>query len=253
MPSLTFLRYFASTSLPPIIRSTSIFTSTKSLPRIFATSSSGQEVVQLVAPAAPGCAEVEEDALVLAGGAGHRGFEDLRRHLLLGCPLREERADLLRVVVVALFERVGQLLRQDLAVGVEHGEERVAHLLDVALALLQQRLGVRRLGVDHHELVVFEQRLADRQVRLEQGVQLVAPAAPVAAEHHEEPLIVAAGDRAGRLDLLAGVELGVVDRRPSPVPRPVFASWEWASVAGRTRIANATNRAYRLMAIPPRG
>jgi DNA-binding CsgD family transcriptional regulator len=67
---------------------------------------------------------VEEHPLVLLARTRKCRVEDLRGVERLGLPVREEPGDLLRIVVVAFLERVGPLRGDDLAVGVEHREER---------------------------------------------------------------------------------------------------------------------------------
>ena len=68
------------------------------------------------------------------------------------------------------------------------------------------------LGIDHDDDVLVGKQAGDRAVAGKEVVQLVAPATPVAAEHHQDAAGVALSQRGGGLDLLAGVELGVVDR-----------------------------------------
>ena len=71
---------------------------------------------------------------------------------------------------------------------------------------------MRGLGVDHHQLVLVGEQLADLGIGGEEIVELVAPAAPVAAEHHEHPLVLPLRPR-GRLgELFLGVGVLVVDR-----------------------------------------
>ena len=172
----------------------------------------GEEGVELVAPAAPGGPEVEEDELLLARRLRQGRIEQPRRRGPGGGPRLQERLHLGRVVVVALLKRVGLLAGDDLARAVQHGQERVADAPQVPGALGQQALGVGGLGVDHHEHIFVGQNLVDGFVRGEQPVELVAPAAPVAAEHDQHAPGVAAGQGGGGLDLVAGVGLGVVDR-----------------------------------------
>ena len=71
---------------------------------------------------------------------------------------------------------------------------------------------MRRLGVDHHELIFVREQPADFVVLGEQVMQLVAPAAPVASKHQGHALVRSLGSlgRCCKLDLRIGVL--VIDR-----------------------------------------
>ncbi len=120
--------------------------------------------------------------------------------------------------MVAVLEHVSPLRRDDLAAGVENGEERVAHAVlqlvvaQAFLACLEQRYGVGRFEVDRHQLIFVGEDLGHLPVCLEHVVQPVAPAAPVAAEHEQDTFVGLLRPRRGLGDLNGSVGRLVVDR-----------------------------------------
>src|SRR5262249_7504282 len=116
MPPSAVPRAAVSRSWPPTGRSTSILQSTNSLP----TRAPRHPVLELVAPRAPGRAEVQEDAAAVLRGRGLRVAEQVGGGEVAGLVLREESHHLLRVVAGqagAALERTGLLVHDDAAVG----------------------------------------------------------------------------------------------------------------------------------------
>ena len=94
-----------------------------------------------MAPAAPGCAEGQEDPLVF----GRRTRQPVAQNNLgvLGRDriAVQEFLDATGIMMVAGFERVGPLSRDDLAIGVEHAQKRKADAL-LKLFLAQRGLAL---------------------------------------------------------------------------------------------------------------